>query len=60
MTTTWKTRAPFLIGGVWAWITWTHAHGNSHAAIIEKGRELGATAWDYGQADHAEASRASF
>lgn len=47
-----KITAPFLIGAGWQWITWeTSDHGgNLHAAMISKGGELSATAWDYGQA----------
>jgi hypothetical protein len=50
----WKTRAAFVYPGNpnWRWVTWTHHHGNRHAAIIEKAREIGATSWDFGQADH--------
>jgi hypothetical protein len=55
-----RTRAPFLVNHRWVWHTWTHDHGNSHAAILEKAAILGATAWDYGQADHGEVSRVSF
>lgn len=47
-----KTRAAFQIKGRWKWVTWTHHHGNKHAAIIEKAKELGADRWDYGNADH--------
>ncbi len=62
MNITYKTRAAFRLtnGAGWTWITWTHRHGNKHAAIIEKANELGAKGWDFGQADHAEASRANF
>jgi len=56
----WRTRAPFLIDGRWQWVSWTHASGSKHAAIVEKARELGASAWDFGQADHEQADRASF
>ena len=56
----WKTRAAFQVGAGWTWITWTHAHGNKHAAIIEKAAEIGATHWDFGQADHGEIDRVNF
>lgn len=58
----WKTRAAFRMAGRagWTWITWTHAHGNKHAAIIEKAQEIGAVAWDFGQADHGEIGRVNF
>lgn len=48
-----KLTAPFLVKGKWVWPSWVDAKcgGNKHAAIIEKGKELGATAWDFGQAD---------
>ena len=48
------TRAPFMRPGArgWSWIKWTHGHANKHAAILEKAKEIGATAWDFGQADH--------
>lgn len=55
-----RTRAPFLIDNRWLWITWSNHHGNKHAAILEKATELSATAWDFGQADHYETSRAGF
>lgn len=43
--------APFLIGGAWKDVTFplTGIRG-VHQAIIDKASELGATAWDYGQA----------
>jgi hypothetical protein len=55
----WRTRAAFRLLGArnWQWHTWTHNHGNKHAAIHEKATELGAVAWDFGNADHAELSR---
>jgi hypothetical protein len=58
----WKTRAAFMVkpGAGWTWLTWSHAHGCRHAAIIEKARELGAVAWDFGQADHGEVGRVNF
>lgn len=52
-----RTRAAFLVLGSWQWVTWTHAEPNKHAAIIDKGGELKATAWDFGNADHDELSR---
>jgi hypothetical protein len=55
-----RTRAPFHVNGRWIWRTWTNNHANKHAAIIEMGQSLGAVAWDYGQADHEEFSRAGF
>lgn len=59
---TFRTRAAFMVPGSrgWRWVTWTHNHGNKHAAIIEKATELSASAWDFGNADHAESSRANF
>lgn len=58
----WKTRAAFRMPASrgWTWITWTHEHGNKHAAIIEKATAIGAIAWDFGQADHGQADRVSF
>ncbi len=50
---TYTTRAPFLVAHRWQWIRWTHADGNKHAAIHAKATELGATATDPSQADHA-------
>lgn len=51
------TKAAFLIAGRWVWIKWTHSDGNKHAAMDAKGADLGAAAWDYGQADHYAADR---
>lgn len=56
----WRTRAPLFVAGRWNWHAWSHHHGNKHAAIIEKANALGATAWDFGQADHDLASRVNF
>lgn len=58
----WKTRAAFVLPNRsgWIWITWTHRHGNVHAAIIEKAKEIGAIRWDFGQADHGEIDRVNF
>lgn len=47
-----KTRAAFLRRGKWGWVTWEHREPSKHAAIIAKGRELGAQGWDFGNADH--------
>lgn len=49
-----KTRAAFMLPGRrgWSWITWEHRDPSKHAAIIKKARELGATSWDFGNADH--------
>ncbi|MEK9899154.1 MAG: hypothetical protein VW516_00210 [Rhodospirillaceae bacterium] len=55
-----RTRAAFLVSGAWRWIAWTHADGNKHAAITDKAQELGATSWDFGQADHSELARWNF
>lgn len=55
-----RTRAPFFVSGRWIWRTWTHTEANKHAAIIEKATELGAQAWDFGQADHEFLDRAGF
>lgn len=49
-----------MVNHKWQWHTWTNYSGNSHKAIIEKAQELGATAWDFGQADHELADRAGF
>lgn len=48
------TRAAFMRPGArgWSWVKWTHGHANKHAAIVEKAKEIGATLWDFGQADH--------
>ncbi len=51
-----KTRAAFSRRGKWGWVTWTHQEPNKHAAIIAKGRELGAEGWDFGNADHYSVS----
>jgi hypothetical protein len=59
MSEPYKTKAPFLVNNRWVWVTWTNPHGNSHAAIIEKAKELNAQAWDFGQADHEMVSRSS-
>lgn len=40
----------FDAGSTWRWFTWKHANGNKHAAIIAKAAEIGANAWDFGQA----------
>ena len=55
----WTTRAAFITkqGGSWSWVKWTHFDPNKHAAILAKAKELGAVAWDFGQADHFEADR---
>jgi hypothetical protein len=49
-----RTRAAFMLPGRrnWQWVTWTHREPNKHAAIIAKANELGATSWDFGNADH--------
>jgi len=49
-----ETLAPFSFdnGATWRWVAWRHNEGNSHAAIIEKARELGANAWAYDQGHH--------
>ena len=61
-TLTWRVRAAFSRNGgrTWFWLTWTTDTANKHAAIIAKARELGATAWDYGNADHVETDRSPF
>lgn len=33
-------------------MTWEHREPSKHAAIINKGRELGAQGWDMGNVDH--------
>jgi hypothetical protein len=45
-------RTPFRIKNVWVWKAWMNEHANKHAAIISKADELGASHWDFGQADH--------
>lgn len=62
MRNTWKTKAAFLLHGrrAWTWVVWTHDQGNMHAAIIRKADELGAVRWDFSQADHELADRATF
>lgn len=55
-----RIRAPFHINGAWKWLTWTTEDANKHSAMIAKAREIGATSWDYGQADHELTSRAGF
>lgn len=59
-TVRWRTRAPFFVNHRWRWVTWTNDHGNKHAAIIEKAKELGATRWDFGQADHDMTDRVNY
>lgn len=46
-----KVTSPFLVNGKWIWPTWIDAEcgGNSHAAIIDKAKELGAKAWAFDQ-----------
>lgn len=58
--TMWKTRAAFIlrVGGPWRWYTWIHDEGSKHAAILAKAKSLNAVMWDFGNADHDEASRA--
>jgi hypothetical protein len=47
-----KVTAPFLVGGRWVWLTcFDIGGGNKHAAIINHAAVVGATAWDFGQAD---------
>jgi hypothetical protein len=62
MKNTYRVRAAFVVAGRWRWITWTDTtcEGNKHAAIINKANELGATGWDFGNADFAEFDRAGF
>lgn len=57
-----RCRAAFYINGAWSWLTWTTttSGGNKHAAILDKAAALGAAAWDYGNADFEEVSRANF
>ena len=63
-TTQFRVRAAFSFNGgrSWEWFTWTDkvGAGNKHFAIISKAKALGANAWEFGNADYAEASRASF
>jgi hypothetical protein len=46
-----QTHAPFLVGGSWTWLTWSHDL-DLHAAIVAKAAELGAASWDASQASH--------
>jgi hypothetical protein len=55
-----RTRAPLLVNHRWVWHTWANREPSKHAAMIAKAAEIGATAWDYGQADHEFADRAGF
>ena len=56
-----KTRAAFVLtGNVWTWKTWINYTGNKHEAILQMAKKLNATNWDFGQADHMEASRANY
>jgi hypothetical protein len=57
MSIPYTTLAAFYIRGRWTWVRWTNREPNSHAAIIRKANELGADAWDFGQAEHHETSR---
>ncbi len=51
-------RASFVVHGRWISVKWTaHGDGNKHAFILDKAAELGATGWDFGQADYFEADR---
>jgi len=51
-------RAAFVVSGRWTWVKWTGmGDGNKHAFILGKAAELGATGWDFGQADYFEADR---
>lgn len=60
MATSYTTNAPFLVKNNWQWVRWTHSEPNRHAAILDKAKELNASAWDFGQADHYETSRYPF
>lgn len=55
-----RTKAAFSTGYGWKWITWNNTHGNKHAAIVEKARELGAKGYDAGNAEHEEIGRWNF
>lgn len=57
-----RTRAAFSMNGgvTWTWHVWTHAHANKHSAIVEKARELDASAWDFGNADHGPVGEVGF
>jgi len=62
-TALYRVRAAFSFNGgaTWKWHTWTaESDGNKHIAIIAKANELGANAWDYGNADFAELGSANF
>lgn len=48
--------APPPPAGRWVWVEW-FATGSKHAAIIRKGDELRADAWDLGQAEATLATR---
>ena len=42
--------AMFMVGHSWRLMTWSTRHASIHLAVVEKARELQATAWDFGQA----------
>jgi hypothetical protein len=50
-------RSAFLVAGRWTWVRFSFAGGNKHAAIIAKANELGATAWDFGNAEVSDVHR---
>ena len=67
ITNTFRTHAAFFVGLLpgqahfgsnatpsWKWLTWDNPEGNKHAAIILKAREIGASGYDCGNADHDE------
>lgn len=51
---TFRTKAPFFFNNKWNWINWTSNEPNKIAAIAAKAQEVGATSYDFGQADHNE------
>ena len=55
-----RIRAPFHVEGRWKWLTWDTRDSNTHRVILAKAEEINAQAWDFGQADHMEKSRANF
>jgi hypothetical protein len=57
MRTIFRTRAAFLFPTGWRWVAWNHPEPSHQKAIIDKGYQLGATGWDFGNADHGMADR---
>lgn len=50
--------APMFVSGRWRVIRWTApSDGNKHSFVMAKAAEVGATGWDVGQTEYAEADR---